>query len=450
MNDSRWLMSAVVGLALAGCASAAEAPAEATQAPSAGVDESQYPPPQARPSDDDYTRRASLLLIQAQNAGDPTRTEELARQAVAVVEEGLQQDSMNPKLWLLLGQTQALAGESDAADEAFDRAQEIYPAYEVQIRAERESAWVEQFRRGTEAMEADREEEAIAHFEAAQRIYTERPEALMNLASLYVNRDQPDRAVAAYEQVLEIVEGPIRQEFSEEITADWDRYATMARANIPRLRINAGIEHFRAERYDEALDVFGAVVEMNPYSYDALNLLTQTYYVMTADLEEELDTAAEAEQQTIRERLGELYPRYVEIAERFREIDAYNQNTLALLGRAYRGMSRFASAPGEEDQWSRRALAVLEEGQALPVQITNVRASLGEGQMSFQGDVVNRTMSAGEAVRFRIELLDPGGQQVGSQEFSVQLGEPNTAAPFEVIVSTTGEAVGWTFELLTD
>ncbi len=456
MNRTQGLILGLLAtLTVAACASGGSAGAQtatpsavAVTAAAADTAGKQYPPGLAKPSETEFTRKGDIALVKAQATKEPAAAKTSFLAAAQAAEEGLQQDSLNPKLWLIAGQGYAGAGEMEKADRAFDRALEIYPAYEPNIEAERESAWIAAFNKGVQEMQAGENDAAIADLESAQAIYQKRPEGLLNLAILYIRKSEPQKAADTYQKVLDLVHSPLRSQLPAEATADWDKYEKMARSNTAQLYAQAGVAAFQDKNYDEATKDFENALEINKYYRDALQNLAQVLYIRTNELEPKLDSVSGAAKQQLTQQLNQLYDRYRGVAERAYEMDPYNNNVLLLLARAYRGLGVTAPDQAQTKQWQDKALDILRKQQALPFQISNFQVAMADSAINLKGQIENLNMDEGKAITLKFTMLDENGQGVGTQQVTVNAPPKNQAAPFEVQVPISESVLGWKYELV--
>ena len=71
--------------------------------------------------------------------------------ALELALQGVDAEPENPIHYLLAGRAHARLAQYGEADAMFTEAQRIYPAYELDIEPERESAWIELFNEGIAA-----------------------------------------------------------------------------------------------------------------------------------------------------------------------------------------------------------------------------------------------------------------------------------------------------------
>jgi tetratricopeptide (TPR) repeat protein len=236
-------------LVLGGCAAAA-GPAGPTTSPTGRVYEPGTAPSQTRNS-----QTATLHVARGE-----------FDQALAAAQQGIAADSANPVHYYLAAQAYAGLGDYDAADRMFDRAEEIYPAYELEIEPERERAWGIAFNEGVEAYQAGDLETAAAAWERANVIYTGFPESYMNLAILRAQAEDYDASIEAYQAGIEAaVHVPAAREMEEE------EIQTRAAA---RETMTAGLAELLLyrERFAEAEDLYRRQLETDP---DDPQLLSQ-------------------------------------------------------------------------------------------------------------------------------------------------------------------------------
>jgi tetratricopeptide (TPR) repeat protein len=177
---------AVLALALAACGGGPRAAPGPLVSPTGVV----YPPG-TPPTETRSSQTASLYLRQDR----VDRALELALEGIAELPD-------NPIHYFLAGVAHARLRSYEAADSMFDRAEAIYPAYELEVEPEREAAWGQAFNAGLEAYEAGEVEETIRIWAGATAIYDLRPEAHRNLASLFATEARYDEAIEAYQGAL--------------------------------------------------------------------------------------------------------------------------------------------------------------------------------------------------------------------------------------------------------
>ena len=98
---------------------------------------------------------------------------------------GIEDQPGNPIHHLLAGLAYVRLEEYEQADAMFKAAQQIYPAYELDIEPEREVAWIVLFNEGIAAYTDGDIEGTIEAWELAGMMWNLRPDASLNLATLF-------------------------------------------------------------------------------------------------------------------------------------------------------------------------------------------------------------------------------------------------------------------------
>ena len=84
----------------------------------------------------------------------------------------------------------------------FTEAERIYPAYELDIAPERESAWIVLFNAGIATYAEGDVEGTIRTWEQADMMWDLRPDASLNLANLFNSEGRWDDAIGAYQRTV--------------------------------------------------------------------------------------------------------------------------------------------------------------------------------------------------------------------------------------------------------
>jgi tetratricopeptide (TPR) repeat protein len=116
--------------------------------------------------------------------------------------QGLAADSLNPIHYFVAGSAYIQLEEYAEADELWRRAQQIYPAYELEIEPAREAAWAETFNVGVERYLSGDVEGAVLAWERAALIYDLRPDVHQNLGVVLGEVGEYGRAAEVYRQGL--------------------------------------------------------------------------------------------------------------------------------------------------------------------------------------------------------------------------------------------------------
>ena len=401
--------------------------------------------------DNEHTREPTKHIGLAMTRQDEAERQEMYRQALAALEQGMAEEPGNAKTWFLAGAVYAALGQFAEADAAFDKAAELYPEYGAELVTEREQAWIHAFNAGVAAMDSQDYATAIAALEAANELYDARPEAYLNLGSLYSNQGQPDKAVEALEKALAIVTGPTLQQMTPETQQQWGEFAEMARINIGQLAGQAGIQAFQDEEYARSAEMFEAAAEQNPYSRDFRYNYVQALFAQAQELEEARDSALAREQAAEAERIeAELLPLYEQLLtgfEAIQPIDPNNEMIYVIAARAHRMKGLLgdeAAAKSGQDH----ALELLTQRDALAVEVSQLSIRTENGAAIVNGTIKNRTVAPNASVTLRLTLLGIDGNSVGQGDIAITAPAAEADATFEGSIPVTGEIAGWKYEIV--
>lgn len=444
-------------LALSGCAAGA---AGGGGGPATSPTGKVYPEG-TRPSESRFTAPANLFL--AQEAFD---------RALEQAQQGIAADSTNPQHYFIAGQALVGLGRFEEAIEMFDRAEEIYPAYELEVEPAREQAWAVAFNEGVEAYNAGNMDQAIAAWSRANLIYDLRPEGFLNLAVIYTQQNQYDQAIQAYEQGLAAIERvPQTRELTPEEVSEREEskgtmlenlaglltfterfaeaealYRQQLQANPDDIELqsnlalslarqgkeaeaqeiysrllsqpglsgsdlfNIGVALFNAKSYQQAADAFRRVTETMPNSRDAWYNYANALYA------------------------GNEFAALVPVAERLVEVDPLNENSALILARAYR-----------EANQNQQALQALQRNEDAPVHVEDLEMRPGESQTTVRGRVIGNQAAAGSPIQLRFTFFGPSGE-LGAETVTVTAPAADASTNFEVVFPQV--AAGYRYELV--
>lgn len=443
-------------LVLGGCAAGAAGGGGPTTSPTGKVYEPGTPPRESR-----FSSPATLFLAQEQY-----------EQALAQAEQGIAADTANPIHFFLAGTALAGLGRVEEANEMFERAEAIYPAYEMEIEPTREQTWATLFNQGVEAYNAGNMEQAVEAWSKANLIYPVRPEAFLNLAVIYTQQNQYDQAITAYQQGLEAIDSrPQTRELTPEEVAEraqsgatmlenlaqlltyTERFAeaealyrqqlqekpndvglqsslavTLARQGkeaeaqeiYSRLLgqtdlsgselFNIGVAMFNSKNYEQAAEAFRRVTEALPNSRDAWYNYANALYA------------------------NNDFTALVPVAERLVAVDPLNENSALILARAYR-----------EAKQNQQALQALQRNEEAPVHVEDLEMRPGEAQTTVRGRVIGNKAAAGTPVQLRFTFYGEAGE-LGVQTVTVNAPAADASADFEVVFPQV--AAGYKYELV--
>ena len=446
------------GLALGGCAAAGTAAGGGTPvSPIGRVYEPGTPPRQTR-----FGQAALLAIAQG-------RFEQGLEEARA----GIAEDAENPLHFYLAGEAAAGLGDYELADSMWIVAEEIYPAYELEIEPSRESAWAEAFNAGIETYEAGDLEATVESWRSADLIYKLRPEAVQNLGVVLTQTNEYEEAISAYQSgiasldlepatriieaeeqaqrdearrfmqrnladlllftgqfaeaerllraQLELDPGSVeiqgrladaiaRQGRAEEATAIYSRL--LAEPNIPVVDLfNIGVALFTSEDFDRAAEAFGRVSQVQQNSRDALYNQANSLYAV--------------------ERWADLIP----IGERLIRVDPLNSNAALILARSHRELGDNAAA-----------LRALEANEAYPVFLEGIELSPNPDRTVLTGRVIGNQAAAGTPIRLRFTFYSDAGATLGTVPVTINAPAREATGTFEVVFDQAASAYGYQVE----
>lgn len=427
------------------------------------------------PSDNLYTRSASLYLRQARSNPNVEEKQLRFREALEASINGIQMEPGNPKPYKQAGEAYLGLGDVQGADSMLTRAETIYPRYRPQeTRRLRESQWVQQYNQGISRLNQGDIQGAIEFFERATTIYKGRPASMLNLAQAHAQLGQTGEAIEWYRTALEKIRSDIDEQ-DEETRQDWREREEIAAFNMAQLLaqsgrneeaaqayrdyleenpenvtamsnlalvlsnmempdsamaiydnllqrddlaaqeyFNTGIGLFQAEAYARAAEAFTRAAELNPGNRDAVYNLAQTLF------------------------LSEQYEELVPAAERLvEELDPYNPNT-------YRLYVQALVQTGQEDL----ALEYQTRMENLPFEVTGTELRpLPDGGGSVSGDITNKTLEPGEPINLTFTFVDTDGMELGTKELTVEAPAQDQTASFRVELEAESRARGFRYDL---
>ncbi len=386
-------------------------------------------------------------------------------------------ENENPLAFLQKGQAHMFRGEFTEADMAFDKAEELYPDYftdagmgPVSTGEARNGAWTMAFQEGAEYLNQQEFVRAVELFMMANELYSQRPEAFMNLAVALQSTGDIEGSIQSWYDAVEVMENP---DFAPEDPADvaqWESYLPMSRGNLGSLLSSI------AERADEAIAVLQVVVDEDPSNSSAQGTLAmllsqsgagddamaifdeilaneegswQDYYNagITLYQAEDWNRSALAFQKLLERapmyrdamdyrvwalanagQLGEQ----VDVSAALLELDPNNRLILQL---HYQALSA-EGASQEELQ------PTLDQLLGLQFDIDALTLAPAQEGGSVSGYFINKTMDPGTKVKLMFTYYDQGGNTIGSTEVEIEVpdveGETTFSATFEAEVPVLG------------
>lgn len=495
------ILALSVGAAVGGCASAGT---------SAGAGEGATPSDAAsagrtyKPTENRMTREVSRNLGLAMLKSNPAEQEPLYREALSGALAAIEENPENPRGWYLAGQVYAKLKDYVAADSSYTRAVTLYPTYAGEIDAEREDAWVTAYNDAIAAYQEGDIDGAIQGMENASQIYRKRPEALQILGSFYANRDETDKAIAAYREALVILRDPSLLPADEEMKQQWaegeeeavmnsgmlltaaDRPAEAEQIYRDFLKLHPGhlaaevnlavaltqqsktaeaaevfgrlaarsdltdnhllmigIGMFNADNYKAAADAFRSATVKNPYSRDAYLNLSKALLRMSLQLEEERGGKANA---TIDPQLTAIYEEMVSAGEKTLTLDPFNREVLTFIMRAQESLRQMTTNAQAIQRYQTQMRATIKQYEDAPFDMENISIQTGNDEVAISGTVMNLKLARGAQVTLRFSILTSAGAVVGTKDVTVTTNAANTSAPFRVTIPVSAPMGAWKYE----
>lgn len=443
----------------------------APPAPTAGAEGLEEGTP---PSDNVHTRSAALYLVQAQRNPNLEEKRQRYEEGLQAALAGVENDPGNPKGYFQAAQAFLGLGDHVGADSMFTKAEEIYPRYRLESEPIREQQWVQAYNQSIGPLQAGNLEDAAAGFERAHTIFRGRPEAMLNLGSVYSRLGDVDKAADYYRQALALLQGPALDEQDEETQASWRESEEIAAFNLAQL-------YAQADRNQEAVDAYNAYLERNPGNitamsnlavvlskmemtdsaaaiYDALlsrpDMSARDYFVTGIGLfqAEQYEQAAVAFRRTTELvptgrdglynlaqalYLAEQYEELLPAAQALAEVDTHNKNALLLLAQAQ-------NRSGDDQA----AVATMERREALPFEIVDTQLQpQASGGASLSGTLTNFGLEPGTSVGLTFHFLDGDGQDVGTQAVQVAAPAAEESVGFQVDFQSEVGIIAYNYEV---
>jgi tetratricopeptide (TPR) repeat protein len=310
-------------------------------------------------------------------------------------------------------------------------------ADEVQVEAEEKA--VDAYRKALTALE-----QAPERLTDAQREQYNRA-AAFNLAQLLALDERYEEAAGAYERFLALEPGNVdamsnaavvmvraAQQAAlqaEEAEDGPEKEALLARADSLQTAANAyyaqllaredleaeqyhniGLGLMRIGKYEDAAIAYNKALDLEPYRVNSLEQLARAYLAA-----ERWDTLA-----AVAETLVERYP--------------LSLDNLALLANAYRELER-----------PQDALRVLEQREALQLELTDLELQNAEGTYTVSGSIHNLKTEEGAPLELRFDFYDDAGEMVASETATLTVPAQEERADFSVSTQSAALISGFTY-----
>jgi tetratricopeptide (TPR) repeat protein len=443
---------------LGGCAAGAAGGGGPVTSPTGHVYAEGTPPTNSR-----WTAPATLFLAQEQYD-----------RALAEAQQGIEAEAGNPHHYFLAGQAHLGLGNVAEALQMFERAEEIYPAYEMEIEPVREQAWAIAFNEGVNAYNEGNMEAAAAAWGRANDVYDLRAESYLNLAVIHTQQAEYDRAIEAYRGGLAALERvPATRELEPEELQEREESRATILTNLAQLLnyteqyaeaealfrqqleaspndveiqsslavaiarqgrqaeaqeiynrllgdsnlgatdlFNVGVALFQGENYEQATEAFRRYTERQPNSRDGWYNYANALYAQNE------------------------WTALVPVAQRLVELDPLNENSALILARAHR-----------EAGQNQQALRALQANESHPVHVEDLEFRPGAQRTVVSGRIVGNQAAAGTPVQVRFTFFGEDGSTVGTQTVTVSAPAQGESAAMEAVYEGTPPAVTYRYEL---
>jgi tetratricopeptide (TPR) repeat protein len=335
------------------------------------------------------------------NGGDYEGAIEVFEKANAIYRE-------RPEVMVTLGQIYAQTEQPEKAIENFRAAQEVIGSERVeQMDSATAADWREQGEQlptliANAYMQAGDYPAATNAIRELLAQDPENPEFLRQLASLYVQMEQPDSARPLYDRLL-AVGGMTNTEYYQ-----------------------IGVGFYQMDDYDAAADAFRQAAEASSTDRDAVEMWARS-------LQLGLPPVGEGEDPASPEVLAELEG----AAERWMELDPNNRNAYLILAQTTNRMGN--------DQ---RAGELVRAIEALDVLVQNLQLQrYRDGGGIVSGSVQNVSRPAGSPIDLTVTIYDAQGNELGSQSTQVSAPAADATANFQVDFQSDVAIAGYTYDI---
>ena len=408
---------------------------------------------------DQHTRGAEMELVWATRRDDPQTKPERYNRALDKLEVSFSDSPVDPRAYLLAARAYLGLRDFVGGDSILNMLVEAEPQCADQAQEMRFNAWVPMYNLGNQKLEAGDTDAAIEAYEKANLIYSD-SRAFNNAASIYQERGETQKAMDMYANALQSSGDPenIRaartnlaallraegrdaealeiysayvKEHPDDILGQLNYAMTLAATGSTeeaqevfqelldrddlsfRQWSQVGLGLYRAQNFDEAALAFSKAHELQPLNKETIENLVNSYYQD--------------------DRFAELAPLADTLVQRY----PYETVNYSLLSNARTEL-------GDPDG----SLAIIEVREALSFEF--LRAQLGpagEEMYSLDGTVMNKSAAAGSEVTIPVHFLSEGGQVVMTEPLTLSLPAVGETAGFEIQVQSATPIMGFRYDL---
>ncbi len=400
-------------------------------------------------------------------------TQGLFERALYLALLGVDAEPGNPIHYLLAGLAHARLGQYGEADAMFTEAQRIFPAYELDIEPEREAAWIELFNEGIVAYGNGNVERTIEVWEQAGTMWDLRPDASLNLATLFDGEGRWDDAIWAYQRVVTGLERrPVTRVLSQDELQARDDLRISSEKSLTQLLLftdrfteaepllrrhleadSTSVEvrgdlaaalHGLGQDTEAAAIYAGLLSETGLGARDLFNLGIALYrasdVVAAADAFEQLTQLQPDSRDAWFNYANSLFAAeswetLAAVGDRLTEVDPLGESAGLIAARAYLEI-------GDEQT----AAEGLDRTESAPVHVEGLQLRPSQTETSLRGRVVGNTAEPGTSVRLRFTFYDSDGA-LGTEPLMVSAPPAGVSATFEVTFA--GQATAYRYELVS-
>jgi hypothetical protein len=392
-------------------------------------------------------------------------------------------------LWYLFAQLYVLNKDLTGADSAFTKVEAVTdPECKREIVRERFNEWVPVQNAGVEQMNAGNMDSALVLFREANVIYRSGPYAFLNMASIFVGRDQTDSAIVYFRlaarssddrrfdearetalfnaarlthrraldtasvhaeaQRRGVPDSVVKAARLSEAEAGYREVLQLRPRDLPAQASLAGVLTV-LHREDEAKSVYDSMLS-HADSMDAFDLIdagTALFRSSRYGLAARATELGLAKDRCFRDGLYNLANIYLaakdtvkllEVARRLAAQDSMNRASLQMLARAWQDA-------GAKDS----TLRVLQRAEALPWEMSVVRFEPGDTSATLHGMVTNLQQQAYKGFTLTVQFLNGSCDVVASQNVDLPdlNANGNAGQSYDFNLSARGRSiVAWKYK----
>lgn len=385
----------------------------------------------------------------------------------------------DPAVWYLLGRYYEYSGDPVGADSAFDRVVKLAPDCSDDINTHRRALWIPFYNASIDMLKANKLDSALALLTQANAIYQGEPPALYFTAQIFANRGAFDSALVYYKHAIAVANDSANKandqyanirtngtydvariyaslQQNDSALAWYQRYRTInpkdaeamvgeagaytaAGQSAPALALydsvltmsdslsteqlfSIGVEMFRQQRYDRAVNAIQAGLKRNPLHRDALFNLANTYLAMSSN-DSGLSAAKKKQQDA-------MYGAKIDsVAQRLEAIDPASQAVIRLLATGY-----------QLQHMDDSTIAAVDRLQKMKFDVTVGSFHITDSGAELKGVITNaKDSAAADVPTLKFQFVDTAGDVVATDSVPAQHLDKGGSAAFTV--KGTGEKI---------